>query len=72
VSKYRNDPRVRQAGRGWTVRNGSREYQVLHTALGWGVFTGWRQTAAYVAGGRPAIGYRSADDAIAAVIGDPR
>lgn len=73
MSNYDRDSRVHRQGRGYTVTNRGTEYQVLpNQSLGWGIYSGRNLNLVQVAGRGLAIGYRSADEAIRVLIGNPR
>jgi hypothetical protein len=64
------DSRVKRVGKGYEVRANGTTYSVLPSdALGWGIYVGHRARMASLPGGRPAVGYATADDAIGALLG---
>lgn len=67
MPSYDRDPRVRREGKGYVVTAGGTEYRVLHSGLGWALYTG-PNLDLVMTRGRPAAGYRDADAAIAAVL----
>jgi len=67
VPSYDRDPRVRRDRNAYVVTAAGTEYHVLHSGLGWALYTGPNLDLVMTRNG-PAAGYRDADAAIAAIL----
>lgn len=63
------DSRVKRVGDSYEVKSRGVTYSVLSSrSLGWGVYVGHDARMASLPGDRPAVGYRTAEAAIAALL----
>lgn len=76
MSTYEHDPMVRYQRGGYTVTQHGWRYRVMPYEAGrrWGIYAGAPRSAASVALSLhgDGVGYRTADDAIASLIGAPQ
>jgi hypothetical protein len=60
-----DNPRVQQAGKGYTVNVQGTAYRVLYSStFRWVIYTGPNMDMAMLDSGRPAVGFASAEDAV--------